>query len=516
MDKDNIEHALKKAENYLLSLRGENLWGESSSSPYSTAWALCAFLYSYPEKAKETVEWLLSHQNPDGSWGSAFRYHERFVFTPYCLNALLFYEKTQKKVPRLDRAVRKARQFIQTSTQILGTLDSFVEEIYSRIYPALWLARENQIPYLSRFEKFGTQPLAIDVLPEPSGICDEMLSLNFVLPHIAESKDKYLVQQLETKQLPNGSWYCCVIDLTAFALIVLQLTDGDPQCIQKGYTYLKRSQNPDRGFPQFFPCEVFISTYVGFLITEVYTRTGVPVPLWISQCAEWIMKTQNPTGSWSFSSEYPFGDIDDTAWAMLWLLKGCKSYNASIEAGRKFILSNQNADGGFPAWPHLKSDTDLTAHALLILEVLGESQKKKDIIFEYLAKTQQKEGSWVPRWHHSTFYGTTQVVLGLTSYRRTDVYEKALNYLVKMQQEDGNWGTAEETGLVLSTLLTLPEAKDYTDYIKKGVAYLVSTQNTEGFWDYKDLWIAQCSYSSRPLAITPIVAALKAYSRLFL
>ncbi len=521
MNKNSVKEALKRAEPYLLSLKGEDLWGESSSSPYSTAWALLAFLYSDSEstlnRARPAAEWLLSHQNSDGSWGSALRYHEKLIFTPYCLAALLLYEKNRGKLPRLGRAVRNAQKFIRFSTNVLQTLDSVVEMAYSRMHPALWIAEQNDIPYLNRFDRFRVCNFPQDVIPESSGICDEMISLNFVLPHLVESHDTELLKQLEKRQLPNGSWFCCVIDLTALALITLQLTNGDSHAIKKGYEYIVRSQNSDGGYPQFFPCEVFISTYVGFLTTEVYSRADVSIPSWISQCKEWILRKQNPSGSWSFTGEYPFGDIDDTSWAMLWLIKGCNTHksNSSIKAGEKFILSSQNPDGGFPAWPDLNSDTDLTAHALLILDILGESQKTKDTIFEFLDRTQEDNGSWIPRWHHSPMYGTTQVVLGMKSYVDTEVYSKALQFLIETQQDNGSWGTAEETGLVLSALLTLPEAPSYKDTIEKGISYLISSQNSDGSWDYKDLWIAECSYSSRPLAITPIVATLKAYSSLF-
>ena len=117
--KKNVKDTLKRAESYLLPLRGHTMWEESSSSPYSTAWALLAFLHSDSHRARSGVEWLLSHQNPDGSWGSPFRYHEKLIFTPYCLTALLLYEKKQGRLPRLVQAVRKAQRFVQASTNIL-------------------------------------------------------------------------------------------------------------------------------------------------------------------------------------------------------------------------------------------------------------------------------------------------------------------------------------------------------------------------------------------------------------
>jgi squalene-hopene/tetraprenyl-beta-curcumene cyclase len=208
-------------------------------------------------------------------------------------------------------------------------------------------------------------------------------------------------------------------------------------------------------------------------------------------------------GGWgwtNYSGSVP--DVDDTCGAILALLElyqDSAEVNLAIINGCKWLLAQQNRDGGFPTfcrgWGKLPFDSscsDLTGHACCALmstvekmnESISEDLKKKFIQsaskgLEYLKKEQRQDGSWIPLWFGNQLspdksnpvYGTSKVAVYLSDcleYPITDektrndldkILSSARNFLLTQQNDDGSWGGAygikgsiEETSLAISAL----------------------------------------------------------------
>ena len=90
---------------------------------YATSHAVIAVLRVDPQIAEAAIDWIISTQNPDGSWGIAGGSHEE---TAYALQALLYY----------DRYERVDSDIIERGISYLSTYDDKRVKL-----PALWIGK---------------------------------------------------------------------------------------------------------------------------------------------------------------------------------------------------------------------------------------------------------------------------------------------------------------------------------------------------------------------------------------
>ncbi|MDX1519528.1 MAG: prenyltransferase/squalene oxidase repeat-containing protein, partial [Gammaproteobacteria bacterium] len=114
------------------------------------------------------------------------------------------------------------------------------------------------------------------------------------------------------------------------------------------------------------------------------------------------------------------------------------------------------------------------------------------------------DGSWYGRWGTNYIYGTWSVLTALeeAGVNAGEAYiRKAVNWLYRMQNEDGGWGegndsyypprhwrphpsTSFQTAWALLALLSAGEID--TPQVEAGVQYLLKTQHGDGFWYDED------------------------------
>ncbi len=234
------------------------------------------------------------------------------------------------------------------------------------------------------------------------------------------------------------------------------------------------------------------------------------------------------SGGWAFQYEnakYP--DVDDTSMVLMALLRsgvheGDIKMRERIDHAVNWILGMQNPDGGWAAFDvdnnaeYLNkipfadhgalvdpSTADLTARCIEMLAMLGHDKNFPPINdgLEFLKRNQESNGSWYGRWGVNYVYGTWSVLAaigGIGEEREKAYVQKALRWLEGAQNEDGGWGEScnsyddvRMAGIGVSTpsqtawaLLGLMAAGPIdSPFVKRGIDYLISHQNTDGGWD---------------------------------
>ena len=119
---------------------------------------------------------------------------------------------------------------------------------------------------------------------------------------------------------------------------------------------------------------------------------------------------------------------------------------------------------------------------------------------QYLVKTQEQDGSWYGRWGVDYIYGTFLALRGLKAAGISDreVYVlRAGEWLRSIQNADGGWGescasynnetftaapsTPSQTAWAILGLLA--GGDDTSLSVNKGIEYLIETQREDGTWD---------------------------------
>jgi squalene-hopene/tetraprenyl-beta-curcumene cyclase len=239
-------------------------------------------------------------------------------------------------------------------------------------------------------------------------------------------------------------------------------------------------------------------------------------------------------GGWAFQYANPhYPDTDDTAVVVMAMDRALgrapsvdDNFREAIARGREWIVGMQSKNGGWGAfdadncYEYLNqipfSDhgalldpptADVTARCLSMLAQLGEIRGKSkpvDGALAYLERIQEDDGSWYGRWGMNYIYGTWSVLCALNAAGadpKSVVVRRAVRWLVHIQNVDGGWGegaesykldysgyerapsTASQTAWALMGLMAAGEVDHPA--VKKGIAYLQSTQAQDGFWDEK-------------------------------
>ncbi len=239
---------------------------------------------------------------------------------------------------------------------------------------------------------------------------------------------------------------------------------------------------------------------------------------------DWRMKcTETQGNGWAFEFDndaYP--DVDDTAVVVLALLEGGEpaAVAAACERARRWTLAMSSRNG---AWASFDRDNtrellydmpfsdfgamidppteDVTAHVLEMLAALGSQLDDSPVVrgLQYLRGTQKAWGSWYGRWGVNHVYGTWCVISALAALKTgKDMIDRAVAWLVSVQNEDGGWGEschsyADESfaGVGTSTpsqtawaVLALQIAgQPQHSAAQRGLAYLCDRQRRDGTWD---------------------------------
>jgi squalene-hopene/tetraprenyl-beta-curcumene cyclase len=258
----------------------------------------------------------------------------------------------------------------------------------------------------------------------------------------------------------------------------------------------------------------------------------------LTRMADWLLtKEVRRKGDWSvkrpdtepsgwyfeFANEY-YPDIDDTAMVLLSLLHGRASdpaaQKACVDRAVNWLLAMQSKDGGWAAfdvdnnWEPLSyvpfadhnamldpSCPDITGRVLEALCKYGVPQDHPAVLraVDYLIRNQEQDGSWYGRWGVNYVYGTFLALRGLRAAGVSDreaYVLRAGEWIRSIQNADGGWGescesynmncfvpaqsTPSQTAWAVSGLLAGGDETSLS--LLKGVEWLIENQTAEGTW----------------------------------
>ncbi|HXU10269.1 MAG TPA: squalene--hopene cyclase [Blastocatellia bacterium] len=293
------------------------------------------------------------------------------------------------------------------------------------------------------------------------------------------------------------------------------------------------------------PC--FSPVWDTALAMNALAESGLPAdhPA-LQKAAEWILekevkevgdwKVKNPEaqpGGWYFEYANEFyPDVDDT-FQVLTALSKVRLSDESMDRRKReamdralaWVLTMQNKDGGFASFDRDcdeqfltqipfadhnamidPSTSDITGRGLETFARLGFGPEDPAVqrALSFLAKEQERDGSWFGRWGCNYIYGTWLALHGLKCIGEDMLepgYQAAGCWLRAIQNEDGGWGESPRSyddpaykGQGPSTpsqtawsLMGLLATEDQTDGLTRGLEYLIKNQREDGSWK-DDYW----------------------------
>lgn len=259
----------------------------------------------------------------------------------------------------------------------------------------------------------------------------------------------------------------------------------------------------------------------------------------LRRSADWLLtKEVRRKGDWSvkrprtepsgwyfeFANEF-YPDIDDTAMVLLALNRSHASrpeqQQATEHRAIQWLFDMQSKDGGWAAfdvdndWRPLSfvpfadhnamldpTCPDITGRVLEALCAYGYNRSHPAIekAVQYLIRTQEQDGSWYGRWGVDYIYGAFLALRGLVAAGVSDreaYVQRALEWIRSIQNFDGGWGESCESYQQKSfvpaastpsqtawAVLALLAGGDTTSTsLRDGLEYLLRTQNNAGTWD---------------------------------
>jgi squalene-hopene/tetraprenyl-beta-curcumene cyclase len=572
--------AFQTARRELLALREPaGHWvGELSGSPFATASAAAALSIvaenvkedvrrnAYRQLAVRAAQWLAAVQAGDGGWGDTPSGPANMAATMVARAAIHLAGQSQQYAASLSRATRYLDQLGGVSglrrqyradpallAAVLGC-SALAGLTRWRDVPAMALERTWLPSGLRR--PIGAATAHVD--PVRTGIGQARYfhrwprnPLTLLARRLSISRS---LAALAPRQPPSGGFLESAA-WTGFLLMGLASTGrAEHPIARRALGFLLDTVRDDASWPNLANQSV---GNTAFAVNALASASGNVGAL---GCLDWLLGCQRSegdvplrtlAGGWaSTDGRGALPDVHSTAAALralsVLLKSGTEAHRPRIEAaataGVNWLLSVQNDDGGWPtnfrgaaADSPDGSGPDLTAHALRALrtwQYWTPGRAIDDAIrrgMDYLAASQQSDGSWRPRWLGNASFpdsgnpicGTSLTVL---AYRDLDQVEnrlakRALDWLVSAVDPGGGWGgtgeargqsSVEETAMAVEALLAAPHDSRWRPALENGLQWLVRAVEESRFRQPAVLGLhpPHLSYSEKVYPLAFAVSAL--------
>ena len=317
--------------------------------------------------------------------------------------------------------------------------------------------------------------------------------------------------------------------------------DSDHPLTRSQIRELEKLEIQDGDTLRVAPC--FSPVWDTALAATALVDSGLPVnhPA-LHKAAEWLLnkevkefgdwKVKNPEGQpggWCFEYANPFyPDVDDTFQVLTGLHKirftdetSERLKHSAMNRALHWALTMQNKDGGWASFDRGcdkqfltqipfadhnamidPSTADVTGRGLEALAALGFRREHPVVqkALAFLAREQEKDGSWFGRWGCNYIYGTWLALRGLGCVG-VDLaegrFQAGAQWLRAVQNADGGWGelprsyedpafkgrgpsTPSQTAWALMALMATGDYESPS--VLRGIQHLIDTQGDEGSW----------------------------------
>ena len=243
----------------------------------------------------------------------------------------------------------------------------------------------------------------------------------------------------------------------------------------------------------------------GFIGSALHLAGGEASAL--ERAADALAGDQNVDGGWGYNERVP-SDADSTACVLLFLVRMGHRESTCRRAASCLLTHQRSESGGiatyrepgpirrfmgvgrwmrFDGWcsPH----TEVTATAGRALAALAPTEPgaaaAADAAWRYARSRQRADGSWSSYWWTSPHYTTLQAVELARSLGDRDPVERAAEWAIRSQADDGGWSapgaatSAFATALSLSVLL---HARASREPVERAISRLAALQDDDGGW----------------------------------
>jgi halimadienyl-diphosphate synthase len=484
----------------------QNLDQRMGPSPYDTAWTARVRQSgnSHP-RWPNTVDWLLTNQHADGSWGGKIHYyHDRIICTVAAAIAL----RQNADHYDVESAIARAEAFVWRNLHLLPR-DPFEMVGFELLIPTLLAdARELDLNVPNHTCGYGKIQTAKLRLIPPQMLYSPRISTIHSLEFLGKTGDR---DKMCLSLGGNGS----LGNSPATTAYYLALNGGCED--EKALRYLEETLARSGYFIYLYPFRTFELTWV----LHTLAFSGRPVTEFAGPAVwETLLSEIGPNGI-GLDPSFGIADGDITSVTSRLLIQAGYEIDPAILA--RFEHKETHIFRTYDYERNISVGTNL--HALETLELMPNYPNRYQVIEEVILKLLDARVFniyWIDKWHASPYYATAHVLVGLLrggSYL-LHVCQYTIDWILHNQREDGSWGfydqsTPEETAYAMITLLYYHQyAPLPADIFHRAADYLMRTYplvDTE----HPELWIGKCLYIPYDLVSSTILAALILYEDIF-
>ncbi|EHQ90277.1 prenyltransferase/squalene oxidase repeat-containing protein [Desulfosporosinus youngiae] len=516
-----VQECLDLARSYVSEGVGQILSGNISesygvsSSPGATALAALALLAlgrGYENSQQQGIKWLVLQDH--GGWGK-FPGDERDEEITQIVRMVL--QGSQGGWKAKIRLLSQARQF---SHVILS--------LGHRVVPGLEGPTPEEILFPTILEDRVLTKLPL--YGRPVVVAASLLASNS-----QEEMHKGLNYLLQT-QMPDGSWAEDII-ATSMSILAIMSKGSHTEQVRRAGRWLVQKQYPSGGWPAFDQLQIWA---IGWAISVFGETTQNPSDIpWLDEGIDWLKRAQNQDGSYGSTPPYTHPDLDDTAVALIGLHQVSGERNI---LGVNLLERLQNADGSwstFPSFqgipPNVSSEfpvyipsVDVSIH---VLEALWRSTRSQEERIwrglNWVLSQQNDQGAFPASWFEGSVYSTAQALELFSKWKFSwerwntarhilGARKKGLDYLLKIQNSDGGWGSVVETSLALAGLWRYMRHVPQ-QVLDNGVKNLLTLQKSNGSFEpsYRGIYAKGWNYEEPITTTLTAIRALQRYQRLY-
>jgi halimadienyl-diphosphate synthase len=485
----------------------KNISGRLEPSAYDAAWMARVPADGTEEpRWPELIDWLLSHQWLDGSWGGTIRYyHDRIISTLAAIIAL----KERGSDPQIEEAINRGERYIWHNLHRLHN-DPFELVGFELILPTLLTEAVKMgldIPlHTCGYGRIRAKKLSL--IPSPllySPQVTTVHSLEFL------GKDVKLERMRQSMAI-NGS----IGNSPATTSYYLLMEGNDNRALSYLQDMLEYN---DQQVVYLYPCRTFQLTWA------LHSLSFCNEPLVNLVDASVWEELRSSISERGIGLDPTFGIEDGDITSVSIRLMTLAGYSMDPAILARFEDKERRLFRTYEYERNIGVSTNV--HALEAVSLLPEYPNKREVqdrILALLMGNRVFDTYWVDKWHASPYYVTAHALVGILATAPELIGEcfQTVQWVAHTQREDGSWGffdrgTVEETAYSLVALLHFYRRRPSDvnrEILKKAASFLYQEYEKSGN-RHPELYIGKCLFTPRDVVHASTLAAMILYEETF-